>query len=134
MLNILVFTLVFNFSYLPDWNINYGINDYQNEHLNLDSAFQIQFEIDLYFFDIFFLHGSINSIFQKCKDELYFYPDCDQYRFSTGLRYKQIELGYEHLCFHPIFPYGANGRQKNNALLEGSYDKFYFNLELKGKL
>ena len=134
MFNILIFTLIFNISYLPDYGIDYGINNYQVEKVDLDNTFQAKFEIDLYFFNLFFLHGSIQNNFNSVKNKLEFYPDCDQYRFSTGLRYKQIEIGYEHLCFHPIFPYSANGRQKNNALLEGSYDKFYFNLELQGKL
>jgi len=137
MLNILLLTLFFQGSYMPNWNINYGINEYEYEHLDLTKAYQIELGIDLYFLKSFFIKGSIKNIFHSKKGELWYYPDCDQYRIACGIRYKELEIGYEHLCFHPIFPYTSNNRQEekgiNNALLEGSYDKLYVKFQLQAE-
>lgn len=134
MIKLLMITLFFQGAYLPDYNLYYGINENEYEKLELDSAYYIQFGIDLYFYNLFFINGSINNLFHAKKNELRFYPDCDQYRIALGVRYKYIEIGYEHFCFHPIFPFSSNGQEENNAILEGGYDKYYINFEIKGEI
>lgn len=131
MFHILILSLFFNFSYLPDWDIYYGINDTEIKKLELYHAYQVEFEVDFYFVNLFFIKGSINNIFHKVKNQLSFFPDCDQYRFGCGIRIKKLEIGYEHLCFHPIFPFGTE--LKNISLVEGGYNKIYieFNTQLK---
>lgn len=132
--DILITTLFFQVAYLPEWNINYGINEYEYENLQLNHAYQIEFKLDFYIKNIFFLKGSIKNIFHKEKNKLSFYPDCDEYTIACGIRYKKFEIGYEHMCFHPIFPYSANNQEVNNALLEGNYNKLYLNFELQTEL
>lgn len=134
MINILLITLFFQGAYLPDYNLYYGINENEYEKLELDSAYYIEFGIDLLFYDLVFIHGSINNLFHAKKNELSFYPDCDKYRVAAGIRYNYIEIGFEHFCFHPIFPYSGNDRENNNVILEGGYDKFYINFEISNNL
>lgn len=135
MTKLILITLFFQGAYLPNYNLYYGINENEYEKLELDSAYYIEFGIDLYFYNLFFINGSINNLFHARKDELEFYPDCDKYQIAAGIRYKFIEIGYEHLCFHPIFPLSSNGRKLiNNTILEGGYDKYYINFELTGKI
>lgn len=132
--DILIMTLFFQAIYLPDWNISYGINEYEYKNLNLNRAYEIKFGFDFYVKNLFFLKGSIKNIFHEKKDELSFYPDCDYYRIACGIRYKYFEIGYENFCFHPIFPYSANDRKENNALLEGSYNKYYLEIKLQSEI
>ena len=139
MIKILLITLFFQGAYLPDYNLYYGINEKKYDLVDLDNAYYLEFGIDLYFLNRFFLKGSINSFFHKNKSKLSFYPDCDSYKIAAGIRYKGFEIGIEHFCFHPLFPFSTNSREwneaeiNNNTLLEGWYDKFYFNFELKGE-
>lgn len=130
----LITSLSFQIGYLPNWNINYGINDYEIKELKLNYAYEIEFKLDLYFINIFFIKGSIKNIFHEKKYKLSFSPDCDHYLIACGIRYKYFEIGYEHLCFHPIFPFSANNRERNNALYEGSYHKYYLEIKLQSKL
>jgi len=139
MIKILLITLFFQGAYLPDYNLYYGINEKEYDLLELDNAYYLELGVDLYFIDLFFIKGSINNLFHAHKTKLIFYPDCDRYRIATGIRYKGFEIGFEHFCFHPIFPYSTNNHEyneaeiNNNALLEGAYNKFYFNFEVKGE-
>lgn len=109
------------------------------DKLDLDNAYFIETGIDLQFHDNFFIKGSIKNLFHKEKNKLSFYPDHDQYRISVGIRWDFLELGYEHICFHPIFPYSTNGKEWkeqaiiNTMIIEGFYNRIYINIELKGK-
>lgn len=68
--------------------------------------------------------GNANTYMLKDIDYFTFNPFYICYRFNAGVKYNNMELGYEHMCQHPIT---ACGYIFDTILKEDSYyDKFYF--------
>ena len=138
MLEILFITLFFETAYLPDFNIYYGINEKERDILELDNAFVAEAGIDILIKDRFFIKGSMKVLSHRKKNELAFYPDCEFWKIAAGIRHGPLEIGWEHECYHPDFPYSSNSREWegkaliNQAILEGGYDRIYARFELKG--
>lgn len=138
MIEILFITLFLETAYMPNYNIYYGINEMERDLLELDNAYTTEAGIDLLFKDRFFIKGSMRVLFHRKKGELGFYPDCDFYKVALGVRYGPVEVGFEHMCFHPIFPHSNTGTTWhgkpliNQALLEGGFDRIYAKAILKG--
>ena len=59
-------------------------------------------------------------------DNSYFSPFQAIFIFNAYLFFEDIEVGYEHACYHPIYP-GMYSRDT----VTGGYDKIYFKYELR---
>jgi len=136
MLNLLIITFILECSYFPSYNVYYGVNQKEYEKVDMENAYDINFSIDICYKNLLFINGGINCFFHKKKKKLDFFPDCDMYRIAAGIRYEFMEIGYEHFCYHPVFPF-SSGRDWNDeplintTILEGGYDKLYLKIEVE---
>ena len=59
-------------------------------------------------------------------------PSWITYTFSTGLRFDPLEIGFRHLCTHPIQTYVRSTSEYKEPLIEGGYEEIYLSLTFKG--
>ncbi len=65
-------------------------------------------------------------------DRIGFSPDHDEYSFMIGVKTENIEIGYKHKCYHPIYPYSEKYNFINQVtVLEGSFDEVYIKFNTK---
>lgn len=128
----LIILLSFQIS-IANENLNYGISYYDYETLDLTNSINVDFNIDSKLFNFIFIRGGIDTTVNKVIGRLNFSPDHDYYDFSAGVFYKGFELGYKHVCYHPIFPYNQS-EEYELTLLEGGYDQLYLKVEAELKL
>lgn len=60
---------------------------------------QLDAEIQM---DIFYVGASIKTFMKPKSGKHAFSPERVDYWFRLGMRYKSIEIGFRHLCVHPI--------------------------------
>jgi len=132
-LGIILIIMSFRFGYIPDMGINYGINMYEQQSLDLENTFLAEFAIDIIICRYIFIRGSLNNIFHRQLGLFAFSPDHDQYTITGGLQYEGLEIGLTHKCYHPIFP-AKKPFGYNLSLLEGGYEEIYIKVTTKFEL
>lgn len=53
------------------------------------------------------------------------------YIVGVGVKLENIELGYEHSCFHPMQPYATVVGNEIKPKYEGAYNRFFVRIETK---
>ena len=112
---------------------HYGSLNVIPESVELDVTENIGyslFEAEVVAWDTIFISGGVKTYFQsKYSTQTNYIPVESDYIFNTGLRFGQIELGWRHLCLHPVRPNETvyNTQTSTNA----SYDEFYIRMEIK---
>ncbi len=94
-----------------------------------ENVFDVTLDAEVQIFDYFFMGGAIKSYFQDKENQDSFYPFESNYLFKAGLRYKNIELGFRHLCLHPVRPYEMIYNAKGST--NGAYEEFYIRISSK---
>lgn len=88
-----------------------GIKAHQE---NEDEQFYTDLSADVWLFDHVFVGGSVKTYMFASSEEINFDPNQDMYTFHVGATYKGIEIGFEHMCTHPVVTYSAlNWNDKN---------------------
>jgi len=96
---------------VSDWEIGYA---------------QLEAEVEL--FGILFAGGGVRTYITPHGGITNWSPNTSVYDWRLGARWKWLELGWRHRCFHPTVPYLPSLNQEITGL-EGSYDELYFRLE-----
>lgn len=93
-----------------------------NNNYFLESSFEFQFPLSFIKLDVnnIFIGSKYENQFTNSND-IYFKPWQDTYKVNFGIRFIGIEIGFEHICSHPVFPNNNNEISKINY----SYDKLY---------
>lgn len=74
----------------------------------IEQVYYIDMDVEIIVQNFFFVGGDWKTYFQPCEAGHSFYPVEARYTFNTGLRYKNIEIGFEHQCIHPVVSGGAD--------------------------
>ena len=72
-----------------------------------------------------FIGGAIKT-YMKIEDVFNYYPFESDYLFKAGFRYKSLELGFRHLCLHPVRPYEMYYQPQGST--DASYEEFYIRI------
>ena len=80
-------------------------------------------EVEAQYYGLF-MGGEIENIQYPIHSASYSPVHID-YRFNTGFRWQEFEIGWRHECRHPVI--GRSG----GSPLRGSHDKFYVRAEIK---
>jgi len=119
----------FQFGYISNGNIQF----YQKYELEKYAPFDIVFSLDAKLFNFIKIGGKaiINFSFFNGDSPINFDPTGLSSFFSAGIEpIKGISIIYEHSCNHPIISYLPF--EKGKSILDGGYDRIYF--EIKGKV
>lgn len=100
----------------------------EQSYVHPDPLVYTQFEFEAEAWETLFVGGSIKTVAQKAEYGWTFAPNYDRYVFTAGVRAGQLELGWRHMCMHPVFAY-IGQRPRETVDLEGAYDEFYIRIE-----
>lgn len=94
-----------------------------NDNYFIQTSFEFQLPLSLVKGDSnnFFIGADTESQFFKCPSFYGFSPFQDAYKFNAGLRFYDIELGFQHMCTHPV----VFSQNVSHSEYFSSYDKVY---------
>lgn len=111
----------------------YSFFFYQNQIIkDPGNAQYLQMGINLEYKGLF-IEGFYQNTFYSTNKDLSFCPDNDIYSFNIGYRKDYAEIGYRHVCSHPVIPYVFKYKDIK-IFQEGAWDEIYIKLSLEGKL
>lgn len=58
-----------------------------------------------------------------------YYPFQMTFIFNAGLHFDNVQIGYEHSCFHPMQPYATIMKYEIKPIFEGGFNKFFVRIE-----
>lgn len=126
MIDILMFMLSLEIGVIPNGHIKM-YESYRDVHTEVSYYGDFNFEARLA--KTFFVGVKAKIFLWKVKDGITFNPDAINFTFYTGLKLKNIELGFRHFCDHPIKAWEKFHR---STIFERSYQKIYLKVKLKG--
>jgi hypothetical protein len=80
----------------------------------------------------FFMEGFYQSTFYYAG-KANFCPDSDIYGIGGGFKKDHIEIGFKHVCTHPVIPYVYLYRDLT-VNQEGAWNEVYIKVQLEGKI
>lgn len=118
----LIFLLAFEIGMTPNngWVM-------QEVHVQEQPQLYATFELDAQAGPVF-AGGEITTRMYASENRYTFYPFADEYTFRTGLRWGPVEVGFRHLCTHPVIPYIETSGA--DIQYEGSYEELYIRVEV----
>ena len=93
-------------------------------------SYYTELEVEVEIADMLFAGGSVKTRMWDSDGSWTFYPFNDEYIFNAGLRFDPVEVGFRHLCTHPVIPY-ISATAPDVINYEGSYDEFYIRFEIR---
>jgi len=131
MLKILFLILELNYAFVIGYIPKNTIPIFETQkHENLQEFFT-SFETEIILNDFIFIGGKIscNFFFEEINNFIPYFVDFD---FKTGIRYKQIEIGFSHYCAHPLVAwFDPNSEIWPEINYEGGYEKIYIKFRNK---
>jgi len=94
---------------------------------DLDGDFYVLFEAEATLFDFLFIGGDVRTEVKNRTTDKSFSPHSAYYGFRAGIRLEPIEVGFRHMCAHPVVP----GSIYVAKQWEGWYDEVYIRAEVK---
>jgi len=94
----------------------------RNSNFFVETSFELQIPLSLIKGgeDVLFIGASTENQFMKSGISWGMIPRQDTFIFSTGIRAFGFELGFDHMCLHPIEDYNT----ESSKFFSG-YDKLY---------
>jgi len=89
----------------------------------------VQFEVEATLWDFIFIGGAIKTYVQETTIPFNYHPFEDNYIFNSGFRFDVFEIGWRHLCLHPVRPYIDYYQPQQDS--NGFYDEFYLKISNK---
>ncbi len=105
---------------------------HETEYTYNDAAMYVLMDADIEISEYLFVGGSIRTDMVKNDFDKTFAPVADQYVFRAGARFGVLEVGFRHLCTHPVYTYVYQQEERPEVKYEGSYDELY--LRVSGRL
>jgi hypothetical protein len=120
------------FGMIPGHNLSlYKIPEY-NLNINISQTYYADLQERLDITKYAFISGGLTSYFLTWKTfQADFYPLRMDFNFGVGFKYKYLEIGYKHGCFHPIAP---NIYAIPLPKIDASQDNFYIKATINNKL
>jgi hypothetical protein len=117
---VLAFALQFGFS--PEtWAIMYspprGLNTIEQQQ------FYVAMDAEVRLWDFLYVGGSLGVPMWKSGEGYTFWPSELQSVTRAGVRFGPVEVGWSHLCSHPVVP--GLPLWEPQVLWEGGYDEFH---------
>ena len=104
---------------------------YENQVVRPDALqYYTRLHAEIELAEVFFIGGAVTTRMEA--DQLQpgsFYPYTDEFLFTLGFRWGVMEVGFRHLCTHPIIPYIAVSNPEV-ITYEGSYEEVYVRFKL----
>jgi len=94
-----------------------------------ENVYYIILDAEVIILDYLFIGGAVKTYFQDQADDYSYHPFESDYLFKAGLRYKNLELGFRHLCLHPVRPYEMYYQPQSST--DGSYEELYIRISNK---
>ena len=127
-MNWLILLYFIELGYSPFYGSLNGLPVNETEIVN-ENVYYITLDAEVVILDHLFVGGAVKTYFQDQKDNYTFYPFEADYLFKAGLRYKNLEVGFRHLCLHPVRPYEMYYQPQGST--DGSYEEFYIRISNK---
>ena len=113
------FQPTYNEKMIMDYEYSYDMANFR-----VSDTFYTDLGFELEAFKFLFIGGSVET--QMMYTNPYFAPFLANYTFNAGIRLgENIEIGYEHLCTHPILISNNNTFEYKKF---GGYDRVYFRI------
>ena len=125
-MNLLIFLFAFEFGYTP----NIRVLQYEPSDCYYELIMYTELECEIFLFNFIFCGGGVRTYITPHNSFFNYAPNTTVYDFKFGLRFKGLEIGGRHRCFHPTFPYLPFYKQELKGL-EGSFDELYIRLTNK---
>ena len=123
MSNIIALLFSIQLGWMP---INSWYESNTGEWNGFSGSYFITIDTEAVILNHIFIGGWIDSAMTKHVSHPIFKPLQQTYQFRMGLRYKNVEIGYSHVCGpHPVMSYPTFGLNENIAPFEGGIDKIY---------
>jgi len=112
--------------------LNGGIMQYEPlDALYIDKPIAAQIGAELGYGPVFVHASVLTDMF--VYDLADYWPFNNTYNAGAGLRYKGLEVGLEHSCYHPMVPFQWFPWQKAVVpAFEGSMSRLYVRLRVEG--
>jgi hypothetical protein len=108
LLKIFALSSTIELGFIPGHDMSlFEIPDYQL-HINIAQTYYFDYHAELDITKYAFIEGGITSFSIPYTGDASFYPIRVDYDLGAGLRYKCLEAGWRHGCFHPIAPNVSN--------------------------
>lgn len=95
-------------------------------YIKNENVYFITLDIEAELLKYIFIGGAVKTYFQDRINSKSYLPFEADYLFKAGLRYKNIELGFRHLCLHPVRPYEMYYQPQGST--DGAYEEFYIRI------
>ena len=97
-----------------------------NKKIKNESVMYITIDAEIIVLEHLFIGGAVKTYFQDDATDYSYIPVEADYLFKAGFRYKNLELGFRHLCLHPVRPYEMYYQPQGST--DGSYEEFYIRI------
>jgi hypothetical protein len=104
-------------------------NVYSQALMYTDIEFEIQYK-HLFIGGATTIEMWKNEITDDLSSSITFTPFTNKFTFSAGIKNDLFELGYRHMCTHPLIVYMDIPDKLN---YEGGYDEVYLQMKLSNK-
>lgn len=102
------------------WNHQVSYKPYLIE----DSSIYTELEARVTIAELLFIGGSVRTQSFRSDGKLNFSPVRDTYRFKAGLQYQGLEIGWRHMCEHPVTT-NWQSISASDLGFERGYDELY---------
>lgn len=100
-----------------------------------EMQYYTELDAEVLLFEHIFIGGAVTTRSRTAREKYgipyNFSPFTDEYLFKAGIRFGNVEIGFRHLCTHPVIPYINSVRQVNRTPItyEGAYEEIYLRFE-----
>ena len=103
---------------------------YQVNRVDMAGDFYAQMQGEIVAWDLVFIGGDVRTYAKKWLSSVSFFPNTVEYAVGVGVRYSIFELGFRHICIHPVtpLPYHMSGK----VIWEAAYEEIYLRIEVGG--
>ena len=89
------------------------------------NIFYTNMDAEVIILDHLFIGGAVKTYIHSTDSYDYFPFEAD-YLFKAGIRLNNLELGFRHLCLHPVRPYEMYYQPQGST--DGAYEEFYIRI------
>jgi len=127
-LKILLLTCSIELGYIPGHDLGlYEIHETSQHIINIDHTLYFDYKVNLEIAKYGFITGGITSYSMPFSSNDGFYPFRSDFMLGAGFKYKYIQIGWEHGCYHPLSP---NASTFPLPMVNAAQDRFYLKAEI----
>ena len=127
-MNWLILLYFLELGYSPFYDSR-NASEIDNIRIRNESVYYITLDTEVIILNHLFIGGAVKTYFQDQINDYSYFPFEADYLFKAGFRYKNLELGFRHLCLHPVRPYEMYYQPQGST--DGAYEEFYIRISNK---